>query len=201
MKLDYPATHRNRDPILAVLREVLPAGGVVLEIASGSGQHTAWFAAALPHLSWRPTDLGARELQSIDAWSEGLANVAPARRLDVLASWPAVPADALLCCNMIHIAPWACTPALFAGAAGVLPSGAPLILYGPFSVDGVHTAPSNAVFDASLRSRDPSWGVRDRSRVREVAASHGFVWERGIDMPANNQTLVFRRAPRGQRRR
>lgn len=188
-----PATLRNRDAILAVLRRHLPEEGLLLEIASGTGEHAAHFAAALPGVIFQPSDPDADARASIDAHAgaTGLANIRPALALDVTGAWPIGHADALLCCNMIHIAPWEATPALIAGAARVLPSGAPLLLYGPFLRDGRHTAPSNADFDASLRARDPRWGVRDLDEVIALAADFDVT---GIEaMPANNLTAVFRR--------
>lgn len=192
MKLDFPATGRNSEAILGVLRGVLPPEGLVLEIASGSGQHTAAFAPALPQLRFQPTDLEPPHLASIDAWCAELPNVAPAQRLDVVAPWPVQRADAVLCINMVHISPWRCTEALLAGAAAVLPAGGPLFLYGPFQRDGAHTSPSNARFHASLQSRDPSWGVRDLGAVIAAAAQAGLAHTETLEMPANNLSVVFR---------
>lgn len=188
-----PATQRNRDAILAVLRRHLLASGLLLEIASGTGEHALHFAAALPGITVQPSDPDAGARASIDAHAgaAGLANIRPALALDVTGAWPIDRADALLCCNMIHIAPWEATPALVAGAARVLPPGAPLLLYGPFLRDGRHTAPSNAAFDESLRARDPRWGVRDLDEVIALAAD--FDVEAIEAMPANNLTAVFRR--------
>jgi hypothetical protein len=188
-----PATLRNRDAILAVLRRHLPEKGLLLEIASGTGEHAVHFAAALSGIIVQPSDPDADARASIDAHAgaAGLANIRPALALDVSGAWPIDRADALLCCNMIHIAPWEATPALIAGAARVLPSGAPLLLYGPFLRGGRHTAPSNADFDASLRARDPRWGVRDLDEVIALAREFNVA---GIEaMPANNLTAVFRR--------
>lgn len=193
-RLDYPATGRNRDAILAVLGEILPAQGRVLEIASGSGQHVAHFAAALPHLHWHPSDRDSALFASITAWTEGLANVAAPVEIDVITgTWPREPVDAIFCANMIHIAPWEACLGLLDGAAELLGAGGSLVLYGPFQQGGVHTAPSNASFDVSLKSRDPRWGVRDRNVVEDEAKSRGFVLDRVFEMPANNLTLVFRR--------
>lgn len=188
-----PATLRNRDAILAVLRRHLPEKGLLLEIASGTGEHAAHFAAALPGVIFQPSDPDADARASIDAHAgaTGLPNIRPALALDVTGAWPIDRADALLCCNMIHIAPWEATPALIDGAARVLPSGAPLLLYGPFLRGGRHTAPSNADFDASLRARDPRWGVRDLDEVIALAVNFDVA---AIEaMPANNLTAVFRR--------
>lgn len=195
-RLVAPATARNRDPILDVLRTALPARGHVLEIASGTGEHVAHFAAALTDLTWQPSDPDAGHRKSTDAWARraGLANVSPALHVDVRAeSWPVDQADAILCINMIHIAPWEATIGLFRGAAALLASGQALILYGPYMFDGQHTAPSNERFDHSLRSRDPSWGVRDLSRVEQVASVHAFDLIDQVPMPANNWTVVFQK--------
>ncbi|WP_109121940.1 DUF938 domain-containing protein [Azospirillum sp. TSO22-1] len=192
-RLDAPATGRNRDPILAVLRRVLPARGTVLEVAGGTGQHAAHFAEALPDLVWQPTDPDPAHRASIAAWTEGLPNVRPPLALDATRRpWPVERADAVLCINMIHIAPWAACLGLLAGAAEILASGAPLVLYGPYRRGGAHTAPSNAAFDANLRARNPEWGVRDLEAVAHAAA--GFVLDEVVEMPANNLTVVFRRA-------
>jgi len=189
-----PATLRNRDPLLLTLRPLLPASGLVLEVASGSGEHCAHFAAELPDLAFQPSDPAAEMLASINAWCGALANVRPALVLDATTQpWPVLRADAVLCCNMIHIAPWAATLGLIAGAAAALPVGAPLILYGPFIQAGVPTAPSNQDFDASLRARDPAWGIRALQAVAAVAARAGFGAPQIIEMPANNLTVVFRR--------
>lgn len=192
MRLDYPATRRNREPILEVLRTVLPARGTVLEIASGSGQHTAAFAPAFPDLRFQPSDREPHLLASIAAHAEGLPNVAAPLHLDVEERWPVQQVDAILCINMIHISPWACTEALLDGAGEHLAAGAPLYLYGPFMVDGEHTSASNAAFDQSLRGRDPSWGVRDLGAVVARAEATGLRHERTVPMPANNLSVVFR---------
>ncbi len=194
-----PATLRNRDAILAVLREVAPRQGILLEIASGSGEHAAFMAPQLAPLLWQPSDYDADNLPSIDAYAadSGAANIRPAVRLDVvLQPWPVKHCDALLCCNMIHIAPWAAAEGLFAGAARIMPAkDAPLILYGPFRRHGAHTAPSNAAFDDSLKSRNAAWGVRCLdSEVVPLAQRSGFALDRIIDMPANNLTVIFRKA-------
>ncbi|MGG5811403.1 DUF938 domain-containing protein [Falsiroseomonas sp. CW058] len=189
-----PAAARNRDPILAVLRRLLPPAGLVLEVASGTGEHCAHFAAALPALAWQPTDPGAEDRASIDAWCAGLPNVRPALPLDATAAdWPLARADAVLCINMIHIAPPAATAGLLHGAARVLGAGAPLVLYGPFLRAGVPTAPGNEAFDASLRARDPQWGLRRLEEVAEAAARAGFGPPEVTEMPANNLIVAFRR--------
>lgn len=191
-----PSAQRNRDPILEVLRRVLPRQGTVLEVASGSGEHAVYFAEALPSLTWLPTDPGEAARASIEAWTaaSGLRNVAPPRALDAAATeWPVDRADAVVCINMVHIAPWAACTGLMRGAAGVLPPGAPLVMYGPFRVGGEHTAPSNAAFDEDLRRRDPAWGVRDLEAVVAEAGAHGLAHVETVAMPANNLTVVFRR--------
>ena len=191
-RLHAPATARNKEPILGVLRRVLPPRGLVLEIASGTGEHVAHFAAALPHLVFQPSDANGANLASIAAWAAALANVAAPIVLDVHRQpWPVARADALVCINMIHISPWSAAAALFEGAAAALPPTAPLVLYGPFKRDGRHTAPSNAEFDESLRARDPSWGVRDLGEVADLAASKGFGAPEIFPLPANNLAVVF----------
>jgi len=190
------AAERNRGPILEVLRRVLPAQGLVLELASGSGLHVVFFAKALPALRFQPSDPDPEARASIRAWSthEGLSNVADPLALDATAStWPLDRADAVLCSNMIHIAPWAATQGLMTHAARLLPSGAPLVLYGPYRRGGAHTAPSNESFDASLRARDPAWGVRDLEAVTALAQTSGLLLDEVVEMPANNLTVVFRR--------
>ncbi len=186
-----PAVARNREAILAVLRAHLPPTGTVLEIASGSGEHAAFFAEHLG-LTFQPSDPDPEARSSINAWCAGANNIRPAIALDAAATpWPMTAADAVLCINMVHIAPWAATLGLMQGAAATLAPGAPLILYGPFRQGGAHTAPSNADFDASLRARDPAWGVRDLEAVAEAA--HGFAPPVIEAMPANNLTVIFRR--------
>ena len=198
-KQHAPATERNREPLLAVLQQVLPSARSVLEIASGTGQHAVFFARALPHLTWQPTDADATALESIEAWrrEEGLRNVLPAQRLDVLQQpWPetlAGPYDALVCINMVHISPWEATQALMQGAARVLGPGGKLVLYGPYLVEGRPTAPSNLAFDASLRERDPRWGLRALEAALAEGAKHGLTRERVVDMPSNNLTVVLQR--------
>jgi SAM-dependent methyltransferase len=195
--LQAAATERNRDPILEVLRRVLPASGVVLEIASGTGQHVAFFARQLPALRWQPSDPSPAHLDSIRAWTvaAGVDNVAAPLQLDVeVAPWPVTRADAILNINMIHIAPWSAAEALFRGAAQLLPAAGVLFLYGPFKREGRHTADSNARFDERLRAEDPRWGVRDLGDVQSVAAAAGFAAPEVIAMPANNLSLVFHRS-------
>ncbi|MBN9438398.1 DUF938 domain-containing protein [Bosea sp. (in: a-proteobacteria)] len=191
-----PSTQRNRDPILAVLRETLPAKGLVLEIASGSGEHAMHFAAALPGLSFQPSDPNAEARASIDAWAKeaALPNLLPALALDASTpGWPLARADAVICINMIHISPWAATQGLIAEAARLLPPGGPLYLYGPYRQSGVPLAPSNAAFDESLRGRDPRWGLRELDTVAALAAAAGFGPPEVTAMPANNLSVVFRK--------
>ncbi|MGX9966403.1 DUF938 domain-containing protein [Roseomonas sp. F4] len=191
-----PAAARNRDPILAALRPLLPATGLVLEVASGTGEHALHFAAALPGLTFQPSDPDAESRASIDAWCAGQPRIRPALALDAMAAdWPITAADAVLCINMIHIAPWAATLGLLRGAARLLPAGAPLLLYGPYRRDGVPTAPSNEDFDASLRARNPEWGLRALEIVAAQAVTDGFGPPTVIEMPANNLLVAFRRRP------
>jgi len=192
--LTSPAAARNRAPILDVLRRVLPARGLVLEIASGSGEHVVYFAAALAQLTWQPTDPDPEALTSIAAYRAAarLPNLLPPLALDASAPiWPVTHADAIVAINMIHIAPWAAAEGLMAGAERLM---APvLVLYGPFREGGRHTAPSNAAFDESLRARNREWGVRDLDEVAALASRHGLMLHERIAMPANNLSVVFRR--------
>lgn len=191
-----PASERNAAPIGAELQRVLPAQGVMLEIASGTGQHAAAFSAALPGWQWQPTDFDADALPSIAAWCAGLPNVRAPLRLDVMESaWPGVPTtvDAMFCANMIHIAPWACTGGLLRGAARHLAPHGLLVTYGPYLEDDVDTAPSNLAFDADLKRRNPAWGVRRLADVAATAAEHGLVLRERVAMPANNLLLVWQR--------
>jgi SAM-dependent methyltransferase len=193
-----PAAARNRDPIWAVLQRHLPAKGLVLEVASGSGEHALHFArAAGPEITVQPSDPDPASRASIDAWAtaSGLANIRPALALDASAqAWPIAHADVVLCCNMIHIAPWGAAVGLVQGAARVLTLGGLLFLYGPFKRDGRHTAPSNEAFDRDfLRARNPAWGVRDLEAVSDVAEAAGFAPPRIEEMPANNLSVLFRR--------
>jgi cyclopropane fatty-acyl-phospholipid synthase-like methyltransferase len=195
MKQHAPSAERNREPLLAVLRELLPSHGTVLEVASGTGQHAVFFARAFPGLVWQPTDADAVARSSIEAWrrEEGLPNVREPLALDARApTWPVESADAIVCINMIHISPWEACQGLMRGAARVLPSGGPLLLYGAYVIEGRPTAPSNLAFDASLRERNPAWGVRELGAVTAEARAHGLELDRVIDMPSNNFTVVFR---------
>ena len=193
-RLTAPSAARNRDPILQALRPHLPASGTVLEVASGTGEHVAYFAAALPGLRWQPTDPAAERRGSIDAWTAGLPNVLPALALDATAAvWPVARMDAMLCINMIHIAPWAAAEGLISGAARVLAPGGLLALYGPYRRGDQPMEPGNAAFDADLRGRDPAWGLRRVEDLAALAASAGFGPPAIDDMPANNLLLRFRR--------
>jgi SAM-dependent methyltransferase len=191
-----PSAERNRDAILAVLRNVLPQRGTVLEIASGTGQHAIHFAAALPGVAWQPSDADAAARASIAAWTahSGLTNIRPPLDLDVCRNaWGIDAAHALVCINMIHISPWAATEALIDGAARVLDPGGVLFLYGPYRRGGAHTASSNEAFDLQLRSRNPAWGVRDMEAVAQLAGAAGFAFDEPLAMPANNFSVVFRK--------
>jgi hypothetical protein len=195
-RLHAPAAGRNREPILAVLRTHLPSRGLVLEVASGSGEHIVHVATAFPGLDFQPSDPDPQARASIDAWrtEAGLQNIRPAIALDAAAElWPISTADAVMCINMIHIAPWGAAVGLMRGAAALLRANCMLYLYGPFRRDGAHTAPSNAAFDRSLRMQDPSWGVRDLEAVTAQARSHGFAEPVVEAMPANNLSLIFRK--------
>ena len=192
-----PAVQRNRVPILEALRPQMPETGGVLEIAAGSGEHSVFLAQALPGLAWQPTDGDPAAVASISAWREamGPANLLPPRVLDVTEpqDWPVEPVDAVVCINMIHISPWIATEGLMAGAEQVLMAGGLLYLYGPYRERGRATAPSNEAFDLSLRTRDPSWGLRELEEVVTLAAHHAMRFEDRIEMPANNLSLIFRR--------
>ena len=192
-----PAAERNGPPILAALQRLLPPTGLLLEIASGTGQHAAFLSEGLPGWQWQPSDVEPGALPSIAAWCQGLDRVRPPIRLNVLdANWPSVPSplDAIYCANMIHIAPWACTASLMQGAARHLAPQGLLITYGPYLLDTEPTAPSNLAFDADLRARNPGWGIRRLADVAETAAAAGLRLRERLDMPANNKLLVWARA-------
>ena len=199
-RLFAPATARNRDAVRDVLARFVRDGDHVLEIASGTGEHATFLAQQLPVASWQPTDPDPDARASIDAWTAHLSadRVRPALVLDVTRDpWPVAHADLVVCINMIHIAPWAACLALLDGAANALradarrATGGLLYLYGPYRRGGTHTAPSNAAFDASLRARDPAWGLRDLETVIEAAAARGFTLEDVVGMPANNLSVVL----------
>lgn len=190
------AAERNKAPILDVLQRVLPGTGTVLEVASGTGQHVVHFARALPELNWQPSDAESRALAWIESLvdASALANVRMPLRLDVHEQpWPLRRVVAVVCINMIHIAPWTATEALFRGVDSVLDAAGPLVLYGPYRRDGRHTAPSNDVFDANLKARNAEWGVRDLGEVEAEAGKYGLALDEVVEMPANNLTVVFRR--------
>lgn len=196
MKRHAPPTERNREPLLAVLRQVLPTSGTLLEVASGTGQHAVFFAREFPGLTWQPTDLDPESLASIAAWRDeaALPNLLPPLPLDAAQdAWPVQSADALLNVNMIHISPWEACQGLMRGAGRVLSPGGCLVMYGPYFVEGRETAPSNLAFDESLRARNPTWGVRELGAVTAEATRNGLVRERVVDMPSNNLTVVFRK--------
>jgi len=192
-----PATMRNRDAIVAVLKDVLPPSGTVLEIASGTGEHAIYFAQHFKKIIFQPTDVDEQSCQSIAAWTDKmeLENVLPPLVLDTMqAVWPVQQADAILCINMVHISPWEATMALFKQAAHILQSGAPLYFYGPYFRDGVETAESNMEFDRNLKGRDHKWGLRELSDIDALAEKNGFHRDRLVEMPANNLSLVYRKA-------
>jgi hypothetical protein len=192
-----PATVRNRDFILDVLRDVLPTTGIVLEVASGSGEHVVHFARNLPSLVFQPSDPEPDALLSIAGWVKA-AKVANVRAPIVLDAsrlfWPVASADGIICVNMVHISPWGATVGLIRGAAAVLSTGSPLYLYGPYRRKGFATAPSNEAFDRDLRDRDPTWGLRDLEAVAAIAQSVGFSVPAVTEMPANNLSVVFHRS-------
>lgn len=196
--LASPASLRNAEPILRLLRAHLPKSGRVLEIASGSGQHAVFFSGALPGLDWTPSDPSADARASIAAWAAeaGTGRLQAPLALDCLdeATWPEAQFDAVVCINMVHISPWAATEGLMKLAERALPRpGGLLYLYGPYRETEVPLAPSNAAFDASLQARDPAWGLRDRDAVTALAKAHGLTLTLRADMPANNISLLFRR--------
>ncbi|PDT74564.1 DUF938 domain-containing protein [Bradyrhizobium sp. C9] len=209
-RLDAAAFHRNHQPIWAVLKDYLAGrSGDVLEAGSGTGQHVVYFAGQTPDIIWRPSDLHAAHLRSIEAWRAyaGLPNIRPPQPIDLSdPAWSPVPADgkgpdkllAIFCANVIHIAPWRVAEGLFAGAARHLRADGRLFLYGPFKRGGKHTALSNAVFDTSLRERDAEWGVRDIAEVEALAESVGLKLDGAFEMPANNMILMFVRTGAAQ---
>lgn len=198
MKLHYPAADRNASAILEALREVLPASGTVLEVASGPGQHAAFMAAALPHLRWQPSDVAPDALASIRGYrsEHDLPNLLDPLQLDASRPpWP-IAFDAVVCINMIHISPWDAAVGLVQGAAAGLAPTAPLVLYGPFSIDGDYTSQSNIDFDRSLRERNAAWGVRELRDVERLAEQHALALDQVIPRPANNHVVVFRKHAR-----
>ena len=192
--LSSPAAEHNKEPILTVLESVLPPTGSVLEIASGTGQHVCFFAAQLPDIRWQPTEPDASHLEAIETRvrEARLTNVAPPIALDVhQPRWPvAAGYDAILCINMVHIAPWSATNALCIGAARHLATGGKLVLYGPYLEQGT-AVPSNLDFDSTLKRRNQEWGLRELEDVTRTAALHGLHRQQVVRMPANNLTVVF----------
>ena len=192
-----PATLRNRQAIAEQLKTALPAEGCVLEIASGTGEHASFFAALFPQLNWQPSEPNPSLRQSIAAYGQdsGLANLAPPLELDVTRRpWPVEAVAAILCVNLLHIAPWTVTEALMRGAGEVLPPGAPMMIYGPFMREGRHTADSNAAFDRGLRAENPAWGVREMEAVEDLAKREGLALADVAAMPANNFFLRFEKS-------
>lgn len=190
-----PAALRNREPIAEVLGEWLPKSGLVLEIASGTGEHAVYFAERFPTLEWQPSDVHSDALASIEAWREAAAlpNVRPPLAIDAASrDWPIDRADAVLCINMVHISPWPSALGLIGGAARLLPQGAPLILYGPWLKDDVATASTNVAFDADLKRRDPQWGLRRVEDFDAAARERGLELAETRPMPANNLMLLWR---------
>ncbi|WP_066552166.1 DUF938 domain-containing protein [Croceicoccus bisphenolivorans] len=191
-----PATLRNREPIAEQLRTILPDRGLILEIASGSGEHAVYLAGQFPTLDWRPTDMSDAALASIAAWraENGRSNVLPPLRLDLTdTDWPVGQADAIFCANMTHIAPWEATEGLFGGAGRVLARGCPMVIYGPFIEADVPTSPSNLAFDENLKARNRLWGLRDVAALDDLALANGLSRQARVAMPANNLLLVYRR--------
>jgi SAM-dependent methyltransferase len=191
-----PAALRNREPIAEVLQEWLPPSGLVLEIASGTGEHAAYFAERFPGLDWQPSDIHVDALTSIAAWRKEaqLTNLRPPLVIDAaVPDWPIERADAVLSINMVHISPWASALGLLEGAARLLAVGAPLILYGPWLKEGIPTVESNLAFDADLKARDPQWGLRRVEDFAEAGALRGFELAETRAMPANNLMLQLRR--------
>jgi Protein of unknown function (DUF938) len=199
-RLYAPATERNREAILSVLKSILPTQGKVLEIASGTGEHITFWAPHFPALIWQPSDPDPMHLASIESWMEQLpsVNILPPIQIDVTHEvWGIDSVEVILCINMIHIAPWEACLGLFRGAQSLLPKGGLLYLYGPFKQQGKNTAPSNEAFDLSLRAQDPSWGVRDLEAVIDIAQKHDLHFQQVIPMPANNFSVVFHKGPNG----
>ena len=196
MKRHAPAAARNAAPIADVLAKELPRQGLVLEIASGTGEHAVFMAQSFPQLVWQPSDCDAESLASIAEWRDemGLANLRPPVALDASApTWPIEACDALLCVNMVHISPWQASEGLMRGAGRLLASGAPLILYGPYREEAVETAPSNLAFDVSLKARNAQWGLREAEAMDRLANANGLCRTARYSLPANNIILIYRR--------
>ena len=196
-RLASPSAERNREPIAKILSQILPQSGLVLEVASGTGEHSIHFARVMPHLTWQPSEQDKDCLRSISAWAavEVQANVLQPLYLDVTdAQWPIATAEAIVCINMIHIAPWSVAQALLRGASRILPPGGLLCLYGPYRVAGKHTSASNREFDAQLRAMNSEWGVRDLDAMANEARTFNIELARTFQMPANNLVTVFRKS-------
>lgn len=196
-----PHAQRNTAPILDVLRGVLPSSGLVLEVASGSGEQSVAFARAFPRLLWQPSDPDPAALLSTGAWRKeaGLANLLPPVALDAQSlGWPIASAEAIVCINMVHISPWAATEGLMRGAGRLMPEGGTLYLYGAYRQKDMPTAPSNEAFDQSLKSRNPGWGLRNLEDVAAEAERNALELEKVVLMPANNLSVVFRKLPSSQ---
>ena len=198
VRLDYPATGRNQEVILDVLKEALPKSGAVLEVASGSGQHITYFAQQIPQLKWQPSDIEAAARASIDAWRNEMGVTEAVHtpidldaRVDIWSLGHIKDLNAIMSINMIHISAWEACLGLLKNASRLLPAGGVLYLYGPFKVGGFHIAPSNAEFDLSLQSQNPSWGVRNLDDVAEEALKQNFQLMKTIRMPANNFSVIF----------
>lgn len=201
-KKHAPATLRNRKPILAVLKDYLPKHGTILEIASGSGEHASYFVQHLPNHYWQPSDPDEKSRDSISAWwwEIQLNNILPP--LNIAAQddvWSIenikspLPVTAIVCINMTHISPWTSSIGLFKGAARILPEDGILYLYGPYKIDGEHTAPSNEQFDKNLRSQNPEWGIRNLNDIKDLARQNGLSLIKTIPMPANNLSVIFKK--------
>jgi len=196
LRLQAPAAQRNRDLIADVLAKTIRPDGLILELASGSGEHCLRFAERFPGAVLQPSDPSPRARASIDAWaqSSGLTNIRPALDLDAsLAAWPLESADAMICINMIHIAPWEATLGLFKGAATYLTHAGTLFTYGPYMRDGAHTSDGNRSFDADLRAENPRWGIRSIEALTEVAQDNGISAPEIVAMPSNNFCLIFKK--------
>ena len=197
-RLFSPSAERNRTHILPILQRVLPAAAEVLEVGSGTGEHAVYFCAHIAGLRWQPTDADPAAIDSILAWisHSALSRIAMPLKLDLQsASWPVQRADAIVAINVLHYSPWSSTPALFHGAARVLSENGIVFCYGPYLRDNAHTSASNAAFDDWLHEIDPRFGVRDLGAVEAEARKQGFFLDEIVDMPSNNLSLVFRRAP------
>ena len=194
-RLIFPAADRNQSAIFKVLKPRLTSVKRALEVASGSGQHVAYFASRCPHVSWQPSDIDPKHRKSITAWTKGMSNVLSPIELDATAdTWSIIPSvDLIFCANMIHIAPWSASLGLLAHSSDLLAVGGYLVIYGPFMEEGLHNAPSNAQFDIDLKTRDPNWGIRDLTQIKKIAQRHGLKLECKTTMPANNFILFFRK--------